>query len=172
MGIMGLLNMGTKIAGSIFGGLKASRAINNALEENTKSINQELKDNEDWYYRRYNEDATQRADAQRMLAMTNELLKQRNMDAKGTQAVMGGTEESLAATKAANTNALADTAAQIAVAGAQRKDNVENQFLNTKSSLNKEMRDSNMTAAQTKANNIIKAVGGLNEATSDIKNLG
>ena len=68
--------------------------------------------------------------------MTNDLIRQRNRAAAGTQAVMGGTEESVAATKAANANALADTAAQIAVAGANRKDNIESQYITRKGAIN------------------------------------
>lgn len=149
-----------KIGGSIFGGYKASQA----MRQVKKNLEQQRRENQDWYDRRYNEDATQRADAQRMLAMTNDLIKQRNRAAAGTQAVMGGTEEGVAATKAANASALADTAAQIAVAGANRKDNIENQYMTRKDNINKQLNN-----LQTqKANNITQAVGGVSSAASDI----
>ena len=112
------------IASSIFGGIKASKAMKKAK----KMIQQEVKKNQDWYDRRYNEDATQRADAQRILTLTEENIKNRNRQAAGTQAVMGGTEESTAAAKAANNEALADATAQIAVNGEQRKDQIEQQY--------------------------------------------
>ena len=121
-GLGSLIGGAMKIGGSIFGGLKASQA----MKQVRKNLDNQLRENQDWYDRRYNEDATQRADAQRMLAMTNDLIRQRNRAAAGTQAVMGGTEESVAATKAANASALADTASKIAVAGANRKDDIEN----------------------------------------------
>lgn len=149
-----------KIGGSIFGGLKASQA----MKQVKKNLEQQQRDNADWYDRRYNEDATQRADAQRMLAMTMDAIRDRSQDAKGTQAVMGGTEESVAATKAANASALADTAAQIAVAGAKRKDEVEDQYLTRKDAVNKQLND----LQQQKANNIINAVNGVSSAASDI----
>lgn len=149
-----------KIGGSIFGGYKASQA----MRQVKKNLEQQRRENQDWYDRRYNEDATQRADAQRMLAMTNDLIKQRNRAAAGTQAVMGGTEESVAATKAANANALADTAAQIAVAGANRKDNIENQYMTRKDNINKQLND----LQQQKANNITQAIGGVSSAAADI----
>ena len=149
-----------KIGGSIFGGIKASQA----MKKVQKNLEQQQRENQDWYDRRYNEDATQRADAQRMLTMTNELIKQRNKAAAGTRAVMGGTEESVAATKAANANALADTAAQIAVAGAQRKDSIENQYMSRKDTINKQLND-----MQTqKANNITNAINGVSSAASDL----
>lgn len=149
-----------KIGGSIFGGLKASQA----MKQLQKNLEQQRRENQDWYDRRYNEDATQRADAQRMLATTMDAIKDRNRDAAGTQAVMGGTEESVAATKAANANALADTAAQIAVADANRKDAVENQYLTRKSNLNKEINN----LQKEKTNNIINAVNGVSSAANDI----
>lgn len=149
-----------KIGGSIFGGYKASQA----MKQVKKNLEQQQRENQDWYDRRYNEDATQRADAQRMLAMTNDLIKQRNRAAAGTQAVMGGTEEGVAATKAANASALADTAAQIAVAGANRKDNIEQQYITRKGAINDKLNN----LQQQKANNITQAVGGVSSAASDI----
>lgn len=149
-----------KIGGSIFGGLKASQA----MKQVKKNLEKQQRENQDWYDRRYNEDATQRADAQRMLTMTMDAIRDRNRAAAGTQAVMGGTEESVAATKAANANALADTASQIAVAGANRKDNVENQYLTRKGAINDKLNNLQMQ----KANNITQAVGGVSSAASDL----
>lgn len=160
MGLGSLIGGAMKIGGSIFGGYKASQA----MKQVRKNLDNQLRENQDWYDRRYNEDATQRADAQRMLAMTNDLIKQRNRAAAGTQAVMGGTEESVAATKAANANALADTASQIAVAGANRKDDIENKYIANKANINKQLND-----MQTqKANNITQAIGGVSSAAGDI----
>lgn len=159
-GLGSLIGGAMKIGGSIFGGIKASQAMKRV----EKNLNQQMQDNQNWYDRRYNEDATQRADAQRMLAMTNQAIKERNKAAAGTQAVMGGTEESVAATKAANASALADTAAQIAVAGANRKDDIENKYIANKANINKQLND-----MQTqKANNIVNAVNGVSSAANDI----
>lgn len=159
-GLGSLIGGAIKGAASIFGGIKASQA----MKQVRKNLNQQMADNQSWYDRRYNEDATQRADAQRMLAMTNQAMKERNKAAAGTAAVMGGTEESVAATKAANANALADTAAQIAVAGANRKDQIENQYMAKKDNINQQL---NNLQAQ-KANNIINAVNGVSSAVSDV----
>ena len=160
LGLGSLIGGAMKIGGSIFGGIKASQA----MKQVQKNLEQQQRENQDWYDRRYNEDATQRADAQRMLTMTNELIKQRNKSAAGARAVMGGTEESVAATKAANAQTMADTASQIAVAGAQRKDNIENQYLDKKATINKQLND----LQQQKANNITQAVGGVSSAAADI----
>ena len=99
MGIFGSAIGGALgIGGAIFGGISASKAMKKAKG----MVEKQMKDNQNWYDRRYNEDATQRADAQRILTMTNENIRQRNRQAAGTRAVMGGTEESVAAAKAAN----------------------------------------------------------------------
>ena len=114
MGIIGSAIGGALgIGGSIFGGISASKA----MKKVKKNLEGQMKDNQDWYDRRYNEDATQRADAQRILTITNDNIRQRNKAAAGAQAVMGGTEESVAAAKAMNNQALADATSQIAVAG-------------------------------------------------------
>ena len=149
-----------KIGGSIFGGIKASQA----MKKVQKNLEQQQRENQDWYDRRYNEDATQRADAQRVLQMTLENIKNSNRAAAGTAAVMGGTNESLAATKAANAQALDDTAADIAVAGAQRKDDIDSQYINNKATINKQLND----LQQQKANNITQAVNGVSSAASDM----
>lgn len=126
-----------------------------------------MKDNQNWYDRRYNEDATQRADAQRILTMTNENIKQRNQQAAGAQAVMGGTEESVAAAKAANNQALADATSQIAVNGERRKDQIESQYLQTKSDLNDKLNN----VEQAKAQAVSQAAQGVAQAGSNIAGL-
>ena len=77
------------------------------------------------YARRVNQDYTQRADAQRMLALTRDALKQRAEAAAGRQAVMGTTDSGLAAEREMAENVMADTASQIAAAGEAKKDEAE-----------------------------------------------
>ena len=119
-----LVGAAMKIGGTIFGGISASKAMKRvkANLESQKAANQA------WFDRRYNEDATQRADAQRILTKTEDSIRERNRQAAGTVAVMGGTEESVAAAKAANNEAMAESASRIAVAGDARKDNIESQY--------------------------------------------
>lgn len=157
MGILGSAIGGALgIGGSIFGGISASKAMKKAKQ----SVEGELRDNQNWYDRRYNEDATQRADAQRILTITEDSVRRRNQQAAGTQAVMGGTEESAAAAKAANNQALADAASQIAVNGQRHKDQVEAQYMQNKSDLNAQLRNFEIG----KAGAIAKATAGLAQA--------
>ena len=159
MGILGSAIGGSLgIGASIFGGISASKAMKKVKQ----NLEGQMKDNQNWYDRRYNEDATQRADAQRILTMTNESIRQRNRQAAGAQAVMGGTEESVAAAKAANNQALADATSQIAVAGERRKDQIESQYMQTKSDLNEKLNN----LEQAKAQNIAQAVQGVAQAGS------
>lgn len=157
---MGLIGAAIGAAGSIFGGISASKA----MRKMKANVEAQKKANQDWFDRRYNEDATQRADAQRILTMTEESIKNRNKAAAGAQAVMGGTEESVAATKAANSKALSDATAQIAVNGEQRKDAIENQFQERDASLNNQLNE----IEQKKAEAIGQAVQGVTGAAGSM----
>ena len=123
--------------GSIFGGI----ARNKMLRKQMEMVEAKKSENRNWYDRRYNEDATQLADAQAMLSRTAEAIRNRRRDAAGAAAVMGGTEESLAASKAADTKAMADATGRIAVAGAQRKNAVEQQYLQKNDLLDETLRN-------------------------------
>jgi hypothetical protein len=81
----GAIGAGLGAFGSIFGGLSASKA----MKRYKQNLEQQRKKNQDWYDRRYNEDATQRADAQAIMSRTEDSIRNRNRRAAGTQAVMG-----------------------------------------------------------------------------------
>lgn len=145
MGLFGSIVGGALGAvGSIFGGISASKA----MKKVKKNLQAQKQANEAWYNRRYNEDATQRADAQRILTMTEESIRNRNRQAAGTQAVMGGTEESVAAEKAANNEALAEAASRIAVAGDSRKDQIEQTYQQNDARLNDALNNMEIGKAQ------------------------
>ena len=99
---MGLIGAAVGAAGSIFGGISASKA----MKRMKKNVEAQRKANQDWYDRRYNEDATQRADAQRILTQTELSIKNRNQQAAGAQAVMGGTDESTAGSQSRQQSSL------------------------------------------------------------------
>ncbi len=121
------------------GGFLGSRAKKKKIKRMIRAIEAQKRENQDWYDRRYNEDSMQRADAQALLTHTAELIKNRNRQAAGTAAVMGGTEESVAAEKEANARALANTASAIAVNGENRKDQIEDRYLDTKNALDSQI---------------------------------
>lgn len=157
------IGAGLKIGGSIFGGIKMSKAIKKMKAQ----INNQLKDNQNWYDRRYNEDATQRADAQALLTRTEESIRNRNAAAAGAQAVMGGTEESAAAAKEANNKALSDAVTNIAVNADARKDQIEQQYMNKKGELQDKLNNLTMQGAQ----NTAQAVNGVASVGNDIADI-
>ena len=162
MALGSIIGGAMKAIGSIGGGIAASKAA----REVNKRLKQQLEDNQDWYDRRYNEDATQFADAQRLLTMTEESIRNRNRQAAGAAAVMGGTNESVAAAKAANNAALTDTVAQIAANAANRKDSIESQYMGNKANIVAQQN----AISQQKAQNITNAIQGVSAAAADIAN--
>lgn len=155
-----LVGAGLSAVGSIFGGISASKA----MKKVKKNLQAQKQANQDWYDRRYNEDATQRADAQRILTKTEESIRNRNQQAAGAQAVMGGTEESVAAAKAANNQALADATSQIAVNAEARKDQIEQTYQQRDAQIN----DALNNLEQQKAQAISSAVQGVAQAGAGI----
>jgi hypothetical protein len=152
------LGAAANIASSIFGGVKAGRE----MRKNVRSAEQEKSANEAWYARRSNENPTMRADAQRILAMTEDAIKRRNEQAAGTQAVMGGTNEATRANTEANAKAVSDTASAIAAQGEARKDAYEQQYLQRKEALRQEINNLRMG----KAANIAQAAQGVGKAAA------
>ena len=161
MGLIGSIAGGALgAAGSIFGGISASKAMRRVK----KNLQAQKEANQNWYYRRYNEDATQRADAQRILTQTEESIRNRNRQAAGAQAVMGGTDESTAAAKAANAQALADATSQIAVNAENRKDQIEQTYQQRDSQINEALNNLEINKAQA----ISQAVQGVAKAGAGI----
>lgn len=142
-----MIGLGMTAASSLYGGIKNVKAYKDVIG----NIKQQQQDNQDWFDRRYNEDSTQRADAQALLTATEESIRNRNRQAAGAAAVMGGTDESVAAAKAANNQALVDATSKIAAAADQRKDAIENQYMSTKSNLNSQINDMTLKKAQSTA---------------------
>lgn len=155
-----LVGAGLSAVGSIFGGISASKA----MKKVKKNLQAQQQANKDWYNRRYYEDATQRADAQRILTKTEESIRNRNRQAAGAQAVMGGTKESVAAAKMANNEALADATSQIAVNAEARKDQIEQTYQQRDAQIN----DALNNLEQQKAQAISSAVQGVAQAGAGI----
>ena len=161
MGLFGSIAGGALgAAGSIFGGISASKAMRRVK----KNLQARKEANQNWYDRRYNEDATQRADAQRILTQTEESIRNRNRQAAGAQAVMGGTDESTAAAKTANAQALADATSQIAAGAENRKDQIEQTYQQRDSQINEALNNLEINKAQA----ISQAVQGVAKAGAGI----
>lgn len=155
-----LIGAGLSAVGGIFGGLSASKA----MQKVRKNLENQKEANEAWYARRYNEDATQRADAQRILTKTEERMRERNRQAAGTAAVAGGTDESVAATKAANAQAMAEAASQIAANADLRKDQIESEYQQKESQIQGSLNNLELQ----KAHAVGSAVSGVAQAGANI----
>lgn len=142
-----------KLGGSIFGGIKASREA----KKQQKMLDAQKAENQAWYTRRYNEDGTQRADAQRLLTNTQDLLRRQTKAAQGANAVTGASTEAVAAQKAANNQALASATSTIAAASDARKDNIEQLYQTN----NNALADKQMQISRQKQNAITQAVQGV-----------
>lgn len=160
VGLGSLVGSAMKVAGAIGGGIAARKAA----KEQTDRLENLQQQNQAWYDRRYNEDATQRADAQRLITMTEEAIKNRNRQAAGASAVMGGTTESLAAQKAVNNAALTDTVSQIAADAADRKDIIEGQYLAKNQNIVNRQNDISVQKAQA----ITEAIGQVGDAANAV----
>ncbi|MDL2223103.1 hypothetical protein LJB98_03290 [Bacteroidales bacterium OttesenSCG-928-M11] len=158
-----LIGAGLGAVGSIFGGISASKA----MKKVRNNLNEQRKKNQDWYDRRYNEDATQRADAQAILTRTENSIRNRNKQAAGAQAVMGGSEESVAAAKEANNAALSDATSSIAINADRRKDAIENKYQQNDANIQEQLNNLQMQ----KAANTAQAIQGVAQVGSNIAGL-
>lgn len=154
------IGAGLKIAGSIFGGIKASKAMRKYKQQ----IEQQKQENKSWFDRRYNENATQRADAQALMTNLRDAIRRRSENAAGAQAVAGGTEESVAAQKAADADAMSNAVSNINAMGEARKDQIEQQYQEREDGLNAQLGKVQVERAQ----NIANAVKGVSDAAAGI----
>lgn len=149
---MGWIGAAMGAVGSLVGGMKASEEMQGVYD----NINQQKASNQAWYDRKSNESPLMRAGAQALLQRTDELIKNRNRQAAGTQAVMGGTDEAVAAAKEAGAREEAEVTRQILAADDAYKDRIENQYMQTKATLDAQMND----LRKQKANAISGAIQG------------
>lgn len=140
------------IGSSIFGGIMSARAANKAKEQ----IKEQQRKNEEWYNRRYNEDATQRADAVSMLNKTKDFIKERNKRAEGVAAVMGTPASAVAVEKANNNAIISDVTSNIVAQNEARKDMIEQTYLEKDDRYQEQLNQAN----QDKVNSITQAVAG------------
>lgn len=157
---MGLVGAALGAAGSIFGGIKASKA----MKKVQRNIEQQRQKNQDWFDQRYNEDATQRADAQRLLTQTQDMLKRQTDAAAGSAAVGGGTDESVAQAKAAANQTVGDVMSNINAQADARKDQIEQTYQANDNAYQEQL--NNMEIG--KANAISQAVQGVTSAAGSL----
>jgi hypothetical protein len=134
------------LGSAIYGAIKSSKANNQAR----RLIQQQRDENRRWYNTKMNQDYTLRTDVQNALNRQRELLDEQYKRARATNVVAGGSDASVAMQKEAANKSLADATADIAAAGANYKDNVEQQYRAQDAALNQQQVQSyQQQAAQT-----------------------
>ena len=156
-------------AGSaLYSGIMSGKANRQAKANKEK----QKAENTAWYNRRINEDGMQRADAQRTWRKAQEAITNRNKNAAATQAVVGGTEESVAATKEANANALAETASAINANAEARKDNIESSYRQQDANYNEQLNNLELQRSQNVANAGSQAIAAAGKIASALDTAG
>lgn len=163
-----IVGAAAQIGSSIAGGINAARQ----RRKMRRDLQRRQDENLEWYKRNYNEDATLRADAQRAINTAAEAAKDRTRRARGVQSVVGGTDEALAAREAANSEAIARTASNIAADAANRKDRIEDAYMNRRDALSdkqQQMREQHAQDIAEATTNAISAAGTLATGIDDMK---
>ncbi len=166
-----IIAAGISAATAIAGGIAKANARKRADARTAELERQE----QDTYDRRYNERATERADAQRILTAIEERIKTRNKAAAGRAAVMGGTNEAAAVEKEANNKLLADAVGQINAQGASRQDALDTQHMKALSAFTEAHNASDLAKAQATGDAIQAAgqvagqiAGGIDNHSADL----
>lgn len=135
------------LGGAIYGGIKSG--IYNRKAE--ALIQKQRDDNKAWWNVKNASDYTQRADVQAAITKQRELLNEQYKRAKATNTVAGGTAESIALQKQAANASLAQTASEVAAAGANYKERMENQYRAQDAALNQQQAENNRQIAKETA---------------------
>ena len=171
MAVLPWIGAGLSVASSIGNAIFGGRSARKQRDEQLRAINEAKRENRNWYNRRYNEDATQRADAQRMLSRTNEAIARRNRAAAGKKAVIGGTDATLASTQRANAEAVGNALADIIVNAEARKDNIEAQYRQREQELDAQAEAVKANAeAAKRANTAAAATAAINAGANIVAN--
>ena len=128
------------------------------------NLNAEKAANEAYRNRYYFEDPMARAGARRMMQQQLENVRQLNRAEEGKRAVVGGTEESVVASRQAGSKALSDTAGNIVEKSDARKDAVDAQYMKTRAILAGQQQDIDTA----RANNVSTAVQAAGHIGSQI----
>lgn len=158
------ISAASSIGNAIFGGISANKQKKKQLA----AIKKARQENRNWYNRRYNEDATQRADAQRMLTRANDAIRKRTQAAYGRKAVVGGTDATLASTQQANAEAMGNAVSNIVTSAEARKDNIEAQYREREQQLEAQKSGVEAAAEQAKRENTAAAATGAINAMASV----
>jgi hypothetical protein len=149
-----------KAAGSLYSNFKASEASRAADYLQMKRLGE----NEAWYQKKMGEDYLSRTDAQRSLNEAKEQARKSVNRVKGSAAVTGATDESVALAKQGANDMVGNVAAELGSEGSRAKDRAEERYLNQKDVMVQEQQ----RGLREKANNISQAGSNTNNTASSI----
>lgn len=155
-----IIGAAAQAGSSIYGAVKSSQANKRAQQ----LIQNQRDENQKWYEQKMNEDYTSRTDAQNVLRKQRELLQEQYQRARATNAVAGGTDESLALQQQAANDAMGETMANLASQAEAYKEGIEEQYRANDAALNQQQAQ----LEQTKASNIAAAAGQMGSAVSGL----
>lgn len=144
-----IINAAAGVAGSIIGGLKASRE----MKKVRRLIGQQERDNQNWYDRRVNQDYTQTAAAQDAIRRTRQYADELIRRAEGNSIVNGAAQETLAEARRQASQAVGNTMASLAAGGDAIRQATEQQYRRNKRHLTQQR----IALHQQKAQNISQA---------------
>lgn len=157
------IGAGLQIGGAVMSGIAGAKAYRNQM----KNLRQQEKDNQNWYDRRYNENATERADSVALNEQAKQHFAEQMAQHQGTAAVMGGTNAQLAAEKNAEAAGYANIQAQRQQMADTRKDTIENKYMENKSNIQNKMLEMEAQRAQ----NIQAAASQMAQAGSSMMSI-
>ncbi|MFA6592005.1 MAG: hypothetical protein WCS67_01530 [Bacteroidales bacterium] len=124
--ILTALTAAAALASAIYGTVKSEQQNRKA----NRLLNTQVRDNKRWYSGKLAENYIDRSDVQSALGKQRELLSEQYKNARATNTVAGGTEQSLVAQKEAANRSVGDTIANVAANASSYKDDAERLYLN------------------------------------------
>ena len=129
--IIKLLPTAINAAGTIFGAVKAGKE----RKKQEGVLDTQERDNQDIFNKNYYADYLNRKDVGNALATVRDNLRMSNSTAQNGAAVLGSTQESIAAEKANNAKSMTDAISGLSAAGEQYKDSILNNYTAQKNNL-------------------------------------
>lgn len=155
-------------AASTGGGIIKTRRARQQQRKLQQQLDAQKEENQAWYNRRYYEDATQRADNQRLLTQARRTLLNSSKGLAGQSRVQGLSNAAVAAQKEAANESYAGIVSGVAANAAAQKDNIEASYRQRQQQLgtqqmqaDQQRYDNNMAAIDT-------AVQGINTAAQAV----
>lgn len=135
------------VGGAALGGYFSGR-YNRKADKDTQSI---LDDNTAWWNIKRSTPVTERVDAQALLTRQRQMLDEQYKRTKAAGVVAGGTDEAIAMQKQGANESLAETASNIAAAGAAEKERAEAQARRVDTAIRQQQIEDNRQMARESA---------------------